>query len=300
MKTIKVPVPGSRGASHTLILPLVAAIVGLEIFGAYYGTQAHAASSSPAPTSIMSSAGCTNNGVAAPCIGNTSTGASGWGSPTFDTEFTGTSVDTSKWTVEGPRAPNNSQEYDCYAPQNVSEGGGSLSLALTANTCTIHSRSWPDTGAQMDTSDAFNQTYGYYEARVYFPGTGGVVANWGGFWLTNNNWPKNGEIDIVEDFHDSVDSHYEYALQHTANWVSVGAQAQGNWTGWHTYGVDWEPNSITYYYDGKKMGTYTTGVSYDDQPMFILLTYSTGPEYDVGGPSVVPDTMQVQYVRAWQ
>jgi hypothetical protein len=48
------------------------------------------------------------------------------------------------------------------------------------------------------------------------------------------------------------------------------------------------------------MGTYTAGVSYDNKPMFILLDYSTGPENDVGGPSVVPDTMQVQYVRAWK
>ena len=152
----------------------------------------------------------------------------------------------------------------------------------------------------MDTSATFNQTYGYYEARVYFPGTGGVVANWGAFWLTDSPWPKNGEIDIAEDFHGSVDSHYEYAPKHTANWISVGARASGNWTGWHTFGVDWEPNSITYYYDGQNMGTYTTGVSYDDSPMFIVLDYSTGPENDVGGPSVVPDTMQVQYVRAWQ
>ncbi len=297
MKNIKVPVLGSRGASHILI-PLAAVIVGLEIFGANCVTQAHAASSSPTPTSTTSSAGCTNNGVEAPCIGSTTTGASGWGSPTFDTEFTGTSVDTSKWTVEGPRPPNNSQEYDCYAPQNVSEGGGSLSLALTANMCTIRNKSWPDTGAQMDTSNAFNQTYGYYEARVYYPGTSGVVANWGAFWLTNNNWPKDGEIDIAEGFHGSVDYHYEYAPKHTAIWV--GAQAPGDWTGWHTYGVDWEPNSITYYYDGQNMGTYTAGVSYDNKPMFILLDYSTGPENDVGGPSVVPDTMQVQYVRAWK
>ena len=150
----------------------------------------------------------------------------------------------------------------------------------------------------MDTSNSFNQTYGYYEVRLYYPGTSGVVANWGGFWLSNTNWPMDGEIDIAEGFHGTAGYHFEYAPKHTAIWQ--GGQASGDWTGWHTYGVDWEPNSITYYYDGQNMGTYTAGVSYDNKPMFMLLTYSTGPENDVGGPSVVPDTMQVQYVRAWK
>jgi beta-glucanase (GH16 family) len=249
-------------------------------------------------TSGGTTTGCTSGGVAAPCIGSTTTGASGWGTPSFDSEFNGSSVNTSQWTVEGPVAPNNTQEYDCYAPQNVSESGGYLNLALTANKCTIGSTSWPDTGAQMDTSSHFNQTYGYYEARVNYPGTGSTVDNWGAFWLTNNNWPNDGEIDVGEDFHGSVGYHFEYAPKGTAIWQ--GGQASGNWTGWHTYGVNWQPKSITYYYDGKEVGSYTTGVSDDNQPMFLILDYSTGPQNNVGGPSVVPDTMQVQYVKAWK
>lgn len=225
-------------------------------------------------------------------------GVSGNWTLTFDDEFNATAVDTTKWTVEGPQAPNNTQEYDCYAPSTVSETGGYLSIALLNQKCTVGGTSYQYTGGQMDTSNHFNQTYGYYEARVYYPGSNGIVDNWGAFWLVNNDWPNDGEIDIGEDYHGSVGYHFEYAPSGSAIWQ--GGQAPGDWTGWHTYGVNWQADSITYYYDGKEMGSYSTGVSYDNHPMFIELDYSTGPQNDVGGPVAVPTTMQVDYVRAWK
>lgn len=94
-------------------------------------------------SSGSSSGGCTYTGVVAPCIGSTTTGASGWGPPTFDDEFNGSSVDTSKWVVEGPRQPNNCQEYACYSPGSVSVSGGCLNLALQNTSCSVGGRHLP-------------------------------------------------------------------------------------------------------------------------------------------------------------
>ena len=281
-----------------LIVYACSATANMQWYEAALKTTGGGSSTGGGGNSGSTAVGCTSGGVAAPCIGSSTTGASGWGSPTFQSIFNGTSVNTSQWKVEGPTAPNNSQEYDCYSPSNVSEGGGTLSLKLTSTKCTVGGSSWPDTGAQMDTQSTFNQTYGYYEAPVYFPGSGSTVANWGAFWLTNENWPTDGEIDTVEGYHGTAGYHFEYAPSGSAIWQ--GGQASGNYTGWHIYGVNWQANAITFYYDGKEMGSYTTGTSYNDKPMFILLDYTTAPQNDVGGPSVVPDTMQVQYVRAWK
>lgn len=121
------------------------------------------------PSAESANGGSTYDGVVAPCIGSAATGASGWGSPTFDDEFNSSSIDTSKWVVEGPRQPNNPQEYACYSPGSVSVSGGYLHLALQDTSCSVGTSNYQYTGAQISTSGLFSQTYGYYEARIYSP-----------------------------------------------------------------------------------------------------------------------------------
>lgn len=228
---------------------------------------------------------------------NSGTGAGGWGSPTFDDEFSGASVNTSKWAVEGPQAPNNTQEYDCYSPSSVSVSGGYLNLALQNKSCSVGGTSYQYTGAQMDTENKFSQAYGYFEARVYAPGSGGTIDNWPAWWLTGENWPANGEIDIFEGFHGSAGWHFMYPSGGNPVWQGSFQQGQ-DFTGWHTYAVDWQPGSIKYYYDGSVVGTITQGVT--SAPMFLLVDNTTGPQNNVGGPVSVPQTMKVDYVRVWK
>lgn len=73
-------------------------------------------------SSGSSSGGCTYTGVVAPCIGSTTTG---------------------EWVVEGPRQPNNCQEYACYSPGSVSVSGGCLNLALQNTSCSVGGRHLP-------------------------------------------------------------------------------------------------------------------------------------------------------------
>jgi beta-glucanase (GH16 family) len=77
-----------------------------------------------------------------------------------------------------------------------------------------------------------------------------------------------------------------------------GVQTGQDFTGWHVYGVDWQPNAITYYYDGVKVGTITSGVT--NQPMQLVIDNTTSPVGNQAGPIVVPAPMKVDYVRAWQ
>ena len=243
------------------------------------------ASGSPSPTPSPT-----------PATGATPLGVSGNWTPTFDDEFNSTAVDTSKWTVEGPTGPNNDQEYACYSPSAVSEAGGSLNLAILNTKCSAGGTTYQYTGSQMDTSAHFTQTYGYYEARIWSAGSNGTVANWGGWWLVGNTWPQGGEVDIFEGFHGTAGYHFEYAPSGTAIWQ--GSQASGDYTGWHTYGVNWQPNSLTFYYDGQKMASYTTGVP--TVAKHLMLTYSNGPLNNVGGPVLVPATQKIDYVRVWK
>jgi beta-glucanase (GH16 family) len=65
--------------------------------------------------------------------------------------------------------------------------------------------------------------------------------------------------------------------------------------GWHTFASDWEPGSLTYYYDGVEVKSLTTGIT--SSPMYIIL--GNGVHSDEAGVTE-PDAMKVQYVRVWQ
>ena len=66
--------------------------------------------------------------------------------------------------------------------------------------------------------------------------------------------------------------------------------------GWHTFGADWEPGSVTYYYDGLPVGTVTQGIT--GAPMYVILDLAADNAY--GGALQAPATMRVDYLRIWQ
>ena len=107
----------------------------------------------------------------------------------------------------------------------------------------------------MTTNGNFEQSYGYFEARVYLPGVDGQIANWPGFWTNGQNHPEDGEIDIVEGLDGDASWHYHYPDG------APGEHAEGDYTGWHTYGALWEPGKISFYYDNEFVGEITTGVT---------------------------------------
>jgi beta-glucanase (GH16 family) len=111
-------------------------------------------------------------------------------------------------------------------------------------------------------------------------------------------WPQCGEIDMFEGLNGYAGWHFDHADSSGNSVWQGGVQTGSDFTGWHVYGVDWQPNSITYYYDGVKVGTITSGVT--NQPMRLVIDNTTSPVGNQSGPIVVPATLKVDYVRAWQ
>jgi beta-glucanase (GH16 family) len=218
----------------------------------------------------------------------------------FDGEFNGTGLDTAVWSTgwygSGITPPANSSEDNCDDPAQVSEGGGVLSLSLVQQS--------ENCGQQEDyvaglvsTMNSFNFTYGFIEARVWLPGVSGnpgEVANWPGVWADGQNWPQDGEIDVAEGLHGQVCAHF-HGPDNPGGLAAGGGNgcSGGNYTdGWHTFAADWEPGSVTYYYDGTDIGSVTSGIT--SAPMFLVLDNAAG------GDLSAPATMKVAYVRVWQ
>jgi beta-glucanase (GH16 family) len=181
---------------------------------------------------------------------------------------------------------------------------------------------WPQRDASgrffnrtIDTDGKYYQTYGYFEMEAKLPYGKGV---WPAFWLLNHDQPHphRPEIDILEAYPGGgPNSGWSDAnLRPTAYAATVwptgienglgGTKTFANLgdlsAGFHKYAVKWEPNKITFYFDGKEM--YSTTASTDAR-MYILLDLwygSASGTPDDSTPQGKSNAFEVNYVRAWQ
>ena len=119
------------------------------------------------------------------------------------------------------------------------------------------------TSAQLDTAYKFSFKYGRFEARIRQPAGAGLCS---AFWLLGDAasptappcWPGCGEIDITEmvgQIPTQVDAfmHGPYPGDPNANSQQWGGEVNSPvplTSGYHTYGVIWRPDSITWTIDG--------------------------------------------------
>lgn len=181
-----------------------------------------------------------------------------------------------------------------FQVDNASESGGVANLRLTHVPCvTPGHRTEPYSGATINTSPAengphFTQKYGFFQAQIYVPAAShGTSANWPAWWMMSSPWVN--EIDIAEGKGGKV-----CFTVHVKSGYSPTRCPAGNWTGWHTYGVDWTASGATFYYDGKDVGTDAYKMP---TPMLLVLSNATGY---LAGPTVTPADLRVNYVRGWR
>jgi beta-glucanase (GH16 family) len=240
--------------------------------------------------------------VAAPVAGPaTSAPARPTGNPSgtwhlvFDGTFTGGALDTAGWSTgwlaPGITPPVSKGELECYDPANVTVSGGALNLSLIRQPHSCGGRTRPYASGMINTDGKFQFTYGFMQARIWLPGRSGQVSNWPAFWADGQNWPRTGEIDVLEGLGGR-------ACWHFINPAAVRGHCVAGtfYNGWHTFGADWEPRSITYYYDGRVVGTIRSGITH--APMYLILNNATTHLYQI--PLHVPAVMRVAYVRVWQ
>jgi beta-glucanase (GH16 family) len=236
-------------------------------------------------------------------------GVPGTWSLKLDSSFNAPSLDTSIWRTgwfssnsSGYSGPINSSETACYTANNVAfPGDGTMHLNVThaASTCSGVSEPW--TGGVVTTnphdgrsSGGYQYTYGALEARVFVPADGTAISNWPAVWAEGQSWPNDGEDDLMEGLGGAACWHFHDALQLNPG-NGIGGCASSITPGWHTFASDWEPGSVTYYYDGVAVGSVTTGIT--TEPQFIILDNTVQSGYT---STTQAGAMQVQYVRVWQ
>jgi beta-glucanase (GH16 family) len=152
----------------------------------------------------------------------------------------------------------------------------------------------------ITTGQLFNFEYGLVEVSARLPAGAGL---WPAIWLlpSNLDWPP--EIDIMEMLGDRPN--VIYASIHTAdrNLVPVAPVGVGDTTrSFHTYGLDWEPDTITWCFDGNPIRTVATPADLH-QPMYLLINLAVGGRDSWPGrpnrATQFPARMSLDYVRIY-
>jgi beta-glucanase (GH16 family) len=239
---------------------------------------------------------------------------------TFTDDFdgpTGNAADGGKWQYETGDNVNN-HELEWYtAGSNNAALDGQGHLVITAkrenpgnNNCWYGYCQY--TSARLNTAQRFTQAYGHFEARMQIPRGQGM---WPAFWMLGDNigdvnWPQSGEIDIMENVGSepgSVHGTIHGPGYSGANGVGAGYTLPGGQSfadGFHTFAVDWSPNSITWSVDGN---AYETRTPADiggnqwvfDHPFFIILNLAVGGYWpgNPDGNTQFPAQLVVDYVH---
>lgn len=195
--------------------------------------------------------------------------------------------------------PINSAELAAYDPAQVSVADSCLVLTAAKSSVvasdkkTYAYRSGCVETAKSSAKAGREVLPGHFiEFKVWSDGSGQVLNNWPAAWLNgyHSTWPDHGENDVYENLSGGPAWHY-----HAPN-INNGGTISGDWSGWHTFGCDWQAGRIDYYYDGKLVGSQTSGVL--AYPAYIVLNLGLSSKH--GGPLVVPAVMKVDYVRVWK
>ena len=162
-----------------------------------------------------------------------------------------------------------------------------------------------------------NWTYGYFEARLKLPKGKGT---WPAFWMMPSvwsGWPDGGEIDIMEHV-GCVPTEVSSSIHCKSYYHAIGTQktaarkVAGVMDEFHTYALEWTPEYIKTYVDGKQLfyynpEDYSQGRNSNtwpfNKPFELKLNLAWGGDW--GGmygvdESCLPATYEIDYVRVFQ
>jgi beta-glucanase (GH16 family) len=256
-------------------------------------------SSDPAPVAPPTSSDLTPP----PLAGNWAT--------VFDDEFNGTTP-ASIWIPHQywSNSATSGEGIEESDPANVSVSDGALHLAAKPD----NTFGTGFTGALVQAGGIQGATtqspaaflYGFAEARIKIPAGQGL---WPAFWLmpeasitTGVSHDGNGEIDIMETLDNAPATVYGTVHRHGLQQQNTLHANTDLSAGWHTFAVDWEPDHITWYVDGKSYGTVTDPSMIPTEAMYPIFDLAVGGDW-AGMPDATtrfPATMDVDEVRIWQ
>lgn len=212
-------------------------------------------------------------------------------------EFDEKGVNPQHWNFEDWASEKN-KELQYYSPNNITIENNQLHII--AKNELYRGRRY--TSGAMHTKDKFSFLYGKVEMRAKLPKGKGIFP---AFWMLpnkDNTWLP--EIDILEMIGQKpaeiwmvlhwLDEHQK--LQNVSH-TYIGEDFTKDF---HTFGIEWTPQSITWLIDGKEQFKATKHIP--NEPMYLYVNTAIGGVWP-GSPdntTVFPNTFAIDYIKVFK
>ena len=196
-------------------------------------------------------------------------------------EFSGETLDRTKWTPELSCWGGGNNERQCYvnSPETVRIENGHLILSALPQTHTgvEFPQDWPERGevitreyisGKVRTKGHAQWKYGRFEARIKLAKGQSL---WPAFWMLPEEniygeWPLSGEIDIMEAINlgaicetcaDNIENRSSAALHFGETWpenrflAKKKALSGAALDDWHVYALNWREDRMEWSVDGE-------------------------------------------------
>ncbi len=234
-------------------------------------------------------------------------------------EFNSAQLDTDTWNIWRGSAFNN--ELQCYTnqPKNISVSDGTLKLTARRESirCGSILRSYSSGRISTDTLNA-GWEFGRFEVRAKMPAGTGF---WPAFWLMpakRIDWPKGGEIDILE-YRGNLVTETNAAI-HYWRQGCVGNSATCRVyeeetldTGldlsqdFNLYALEWTPEKLVWLFNEEpyfEIDLTKIAADYNPftGPFYIILNLAVGGTYlpNPTPTTIFPQSYEIDYVRVFQ
>lgn len=236
-------------------------------------------------------------------------------------EFDGTELNEENWNMEPHQPGWTNQELQEYttSKDNIYVSKGNLVLKALKQESNGRKKY---TSGKVNSKNKQPFLYGKVVARAKVPVGQGL---WPAIWMMPQDesyygqWPKCGEIDIMEVLGSATDTAYgtlHYGEPHGEQQATVVLKDGNTFASdFHDYSIEWEPGEIRWYIDDElylTVNDWFTAVEGEDekpypapfdQPFFVQMNLAVGGTWP-GSPDTSTDfenaEFRIDYVRVYQ
>jgi len=223
-------------------------------------------------------------------------------------EFNGKKIDTDFWNFEKGLGHNNEEQYYTSRAKNIRIEKGLLVIEARKE----KNKRSKYTSARINTFENQYFKYGRIEIRAKLPQGKGV---WPAIWMLGENrkrdgYPASGEIDIMEfvgkdPTHIHGAAHYPEIDNKKMNSVAEKILLRDSEDDFHTYSIEWNEQSITYFVDGVSYHSFNIEDAEREgrdnifkKPFYLIINLALGGNWAGEiDDSIFPARFYIDYIR---
>jgi beta-glucanase (GH16 family) len=226
----------------------------------------------------------------------------------FSENFLGKGLDSTKWRSCYPWASPagcstwTNNELQWYQKSQIRVAGGTARLVASREPTEGQTQDgavklfdWRS--GMITTGGRFSFTYGKVVVRARIPAGRGF---WPALWLlpADSSWPP--EIDIMEALGEAPSQVTLSFHESPSRSSSTTVPTTNLSTGWHTFAVDWKPDSLTWSVDGLRRFQLEGPTT--NKPMYFLANLAVGGTFASPPDATTPPTaaFEIDKIQIWQ